>query len=210
MKWVVHNCVQRSIRLTLRERKRERHGMPTSPGFPDEETLRWLAPRIERFFRRRLPSHVDPSDLVAEVLASFATYRGEASPKHYAFRVARHRLAQLQRQPARIERLSTRRVPCDPQPSASTQLRQREAEQAVRSEVAEIPECFADVVRLHLDGHTPQEIAERLAINNNTVRSRLGRGLRHLRSRLEQRFGITTPASATSRHEQAPDHRGQA
>lgn len=180
----------------------------TSAGFPDEQTLAAIRRRLTAFFRKRLPGHVDTADLVSEVMMSFANYRGEASPSHFAFRVARRRLAQLQRQPARVERLSTHREPRDPQPGVSTQLRQREAAHAVRCEVEAIPEHYADVVRLHLDGHSQQEIAERLAINGNTVRSRLGRGLRHLRSRLEQRFGITTPPPATSGHEQ--DRQGPA
>ena len=46
-------------------------------------------------------------------------------------------------------------------------------------------EPFVDVMRLHIAGHSPREIAARLDVNPNTVRSRLSRGLAWLRQRLE-------------------------
>jgi RNA polymerase sigma-70 factor (ECF subfamily) len=156
-------------------------------GFPDDETLRWIQPRIREFFRRRLPAHVDPADLVAEVMTAFAKYRGDASPMHYAFRVARRQLAQLHRQPARFEPLPTtqHRTLVDPQTGGSTHVRRSELAQALRTQVDTMPEPYGEVVRLHLGGHSSREIAAQLAVNPNTVRSRLSRGLAWLKQRLE-------------------------
>ena len=158
-------------------------------GFPDEATLRWLEPRIAKFFRSRLPGHVDASDLVADVMLSFAKYRGEATPKHYAFRVARNMLAQYHRQPRRVDQVSTGHEFADQQPGVSTRVRSAQFEQIVRSEAAAIEGPFGDVVRLRLDGLEPREIAKELEINVNTVRSRLVRGLARLREQLEQTLG---------------------
>lgn len=155
-------------------------------GFPDEQTLRELQPKIAEFFRRRLPGHVDSSDLVAEVLLAFARYRGEASPKHYAFMVARRLLAQYHRQPRRVDPVSTGHEFADPRTGLSRQLERREVELAVRSEAAAVEEPFADVVQLSLDGLTPREIAGRLGVKENTVRSRLSRGLARVRRRLAE------------------------
>jgi RNA polymerase sigma-70 factor (ECF subfamily) len=157
-------------------------------GFPSDETLRELQPKIVEFFRRRLPAHVDPSDMVAEVMLAFAKYRGEASPKHYAFMVARRLLAQHHRQPRRVERVSSSHEFADPRTGLSSQLERREVVQVVRSEAAEIEQPFADVVQLSLDGLSPQEIAGRLGVNANTVRSRLARGLARVRERLVDAF----------------------
>ena len=156
-------------------------------GFPDEATLALVQRRITAYFRKRLPGHVDPADLVAEVMAAFAKYRGDASPMHYAFRVARRQLAQLHRQPARFEPLPTtqHRTLVDPQTGGSTHVRRGELEQALRTQVDTMPEPFVDVMRLHIEGHSPREIAARLDVNPNTVRSRLSRGLAWLRQRLE-------------------------
>ena len=156
-------------------------------GFPDEATLALVQRRITAFFRRRLPAHVDPSDLVSEVMIAFARYRGDASPMTYAFRVARRQLAQLRRQPARFEPLPTtqHRTLVDPQTGGTTHVRRGQLEQALRTQVDTMPEPFADVVRLHIEGHSSREIAARLDVNPNTVRSRLSRGLAWLRQRLE-------------------------
>lgn len=157
-------------------------------GFPDEETLRELQPKIVEFFRRRLPGHVDPSDMVADVMLAFANYRGEASPKHYAFTVARRLLAQHHRQPRRVDPVSTSHEFADPGTGLSGQLARREVERAVRNEVEEIEKPYADVVHLSLDGLQPREIAARLGLNPNTVRSRLVRGLARVRERLVETF----------------------
>lgn len=153
-------------------------------GFPDDETLRWIQPRIREFFRRRLPAHVDPADLVAEVMLAFASFRGESSPKHYAFMVARRMLAQYHRQPQRTEPPPSEQDFLDPCSGMTTRMQRLERRQLVRSEAAAIEPPFADVVLLSLDGLNSLEIAERLDLNENTVRSRLSRGLARLRSRI--------------------------
>lgn len=157
---------------------------PGRRGFPDDETLRWIQPRIREFFRRRLPEHVDVGDLVAEVMLAFAGFRGESSPKHYAFMVARRVLAQYHRKPQQTVPPASEEEFLDPCSGMTTRMQRLERQQLVRSEAAAIDPPFADVVLLSLDGHSPLEIAARLGINENTVRSRLSRGLARLRSRL--------------------------
>lgn len=65
-----------------------------------------------------------------------------------------------------------------------------EAQQLVAAAVLELEEPMRTILLLrYQDGMQPQEIAERLEIPAGTVRSRLSRGLRLLRGRLEQRCG---------------------
>ena len=72
-----------------------------------------------------------------------------------------------------------------PTPSPPAVAAGREFEHAFQRALAEVPEPFASVLRHHLvDGEAPFEIAARLGVPAATVRTRLHRGLDHLRARL--------------------------
>lgn len=72
-----------------------------------------------------------------------------------------------------------------PTPSPPAVAAGREFEHAFQRALAEVPEPFATVLRHHLvDGEAPFEIAARLGVPAATVRTRLHRGLDHLRTRL--------------------------
>jgi RNA polymerase sigma factor (sigma-70 family) len=160
-------------------------------GFPDDATLKDIARRLHVFFRVRLPQDIDPRDLVADVLLTLPEYRGEAHIMTYAFAVARNRLAEHRRR--RVRR------PIDPLPDeiatastgGSTAFRRRQLAALVETEINEIESPYGEAVRLRLRGLEPREIAERLGVNSNTVRSRLVRGFARLRERV---FAIWGPS----------------
>lgn len=164
-------------------------------GFPDDATLIRVRSNVVRLLRRRLPCTVDPHDVASDVMLCFVHFRGESSPDTYAHRIARNLIAQHWRAHERrscvessdeIERYADTR---EASPYASElALARREAE--------ELPEFLRDVVGSWLAGMQPGEIAERLGLNANTVRSRLVRGRAVLRERLvdlSEREGWVAP-----------------
>jgi hypothetical protein len=46
----------------------------------DDATLRRVHANVLRFVAKRLPPGIDAQDVVADVLLSFASFRGETSP----------------------------------------------------------------------------------------------------------------------------------
>ncbi len=160
-------------------------------GFPDEASVKDLSRRLHGFFRSRLPRDVDPRDLVADVLLTLSTYRGEASVKHYVFTVARNRLAEHRRRRRPIDSLPTTSQFAAADTGPSTALRRRELVEMMRAEVDAIEPPFGEVLALRLDGLEPREIAERIGVCNHTVRSRLVRGLIRLRERVLARWGAS-------------------
>ncbi len=162
-----------------------------SPGFPDDATLKDIERGLYVFFRAKLPRHVDPRDLVADVLLALADYRGEASVKTFAFGVARNRLAEHRRRRFRrpLEPLpSTSRLPAtDPNPAV--EFERRELAAAMQAELDRLPTIQGDAVMLRLEGLGPSEIAARLGVYPHTLRSRLARGFARLRDRLLATLG---------------------
>lgn len=81
-----------------------------------------------------------------------------------------------------------------PDPLAAAQC--SELDEAVAATIAELPERYRPVLRLHLlDGRQPAEIAAALAVRPATVRSRLLRGLRALRRLLPPGFAAARAPS---------------
>ncbi|NJK33198.1 MAG: sigma-70 family RNA polymerase sigma factor [Deltaproteobacteria bacterium] len=158
-------------------------------GYPSAATLQAIERELLRYFRLRVPPDVDPRDLVGEVWIALADYRGRASVRTFAFRVARLRLADFYRYRDVVE-------PWEPTMSSSgddesdpsiviEQLRQRSA---LHRAVDDLPPAFREVARLHLAGVGNFEISERLGLHYNTVRSRLSRALARVRMRLSQQL----------------------
>ncbi len=155
-------------------------------GYPDSAALRALELELLRYFRNRVPAHVDPRDLVAEVWVAMADYRGEASHRTYAFRVARLRLADFYRYRKDIEPLPTTGSTADPQPGPSTWFEWLRDHSSLQRTVDKLPPPFRDVARLYLQGADNFEIAEQLGLHYNTARSRLSRALAKIRAELSK------------------------
>ena len=150
-------------------------------GYPSTKELRVLEAELLRYFRNRIPPHIDPRDLLAEVWVAMADYRGEASHRTYAFRVARLRLADFYRYRRDIEPLPTTGSAADPQPGPSTMFEMVQEHDQLDAAVERLAPPFRDVARLYLQGADNFEIAEQLGLHYNTARSRLSRALARLR-----------------------------
>ena len=68
--------------------------------------------------------------------------------------------------------------------AADSGAREAEMTSAMQAELANLPNHYAEVVRLAMLGFTARQIVEKLEIKPGTVKSRLSRGLAMLRERL--------------------------
>lgn len=150
-------------------------------GFPDDATLRRVHAKVLHFLAKRVPPGIDAQDVAAEVMLSFASFRGETSPDVYAWSVARKRLQGLQRERFRrpLESLDDHDEVTDPNPYPITNPLG-----VAWTEARAIGSPLSEVVCLWLAGLYPREIAKALALNPHTTRSRLARGREQLKARL--------------------------
>ncbi|NJK31487.1 MAG: sigma-70 family RNA polymerase sigma factor [Deltaproteobacteria bacterium] len=155
-------------------------------GYPSAATLRELETELLRYFRLRVPAHVDPRDLVAEVWVAMADYRGRASHRTFAFRVARLRLADYYRYRDEVDPLTSSKYWPASEPGPSSLVRRLRERSSLWRAVEKLPPAFREVARLHLQGVGNFEISERLGLHYNTVRSRLSRALAKIRAELDQ------------------------
>jgi RNA polymerase sigma factor (sigma-70 family) len=81
--------------------------------------------------------------------------------------------------------------PLDPSPDALENLVQQETRVIVADCFATLDRDYRDVMRLRMDGLKYGEIARRLGVNENTVATRLSRGIRELGRRIRKRMGGT-------------------
>jgi RNA polymerase sigma factor (sigma-70 family) len=160
-------------------------------GFPDDATLKDLDRRLTAYFKVRVPGDIDLQDLVNDVLVELPNFRGEGNIRCYAFGVARNKLADLRRGRYRrpIEPLPSEKHLAISQPGPTTALDQKRVDAMVRTAIDAIDPPYGEAVRLRLAGLDPREIAERIGVCNNTVRSRLARGLEQLRTRVITALG---------------------
>lgn len=150
-------------------------------GFPDDATLRRVHANVLRFAEKRVPPGIDARDVAADVLMSFASFRGETSPDVFAWAVARRRVQALRRERFRrpVEALDDVGELSDPHSYPTTS-----AFGVALSEARAIESPYGEVVCMWLAGSYPREIASRLGINPHTTRSRLARGRELLKARL--------------------------
>ncbi|NJK30979.1 MAG: sigma-70 family RNA polymerase sigma factor [Deltaproteobacteria bacterium] len=157
-------------------------------GYPSAATLQAIERELLRYFRLRVPPDVDPRDLVGEVWIALADYRGRASVRTFAFRVARLRLADFYRYRGAIEPWEPT-MSADDESDPSTVIEQLHHRSALHRAVDDLPPAFREVAKLHLAGVGNFEISERLGLHYNTVRSRLSRALARVRVRLTVEVG---------------------
>lgn len=151
------------------------------------------APRLARFFRRRLGEADEAPDLVQEAftrLAAFMARESLAHPAPYLQRIARNLLFERSRRRAR--RMAASHIPIEAAgeiavaPSQEDGLAHADVMARYAAAVQSLPERTRAAFLLHrLEELTYREIAERLGISIPTVQYHVGRALAHISTALE-------------------------
>jgi RNA polymerase sigma factor (sigma-70 family) len=148
---------------------------------------------VHVFFRRRVSDPETAFDLTAETFAaalrSVPRYEPRPEPaRAWLFGIARHMLfASLRR--GQVEDRARRALAMEPVVLDDADVAALEllTETPALAAVAELPDDQrAAVVARHVDGESYAQIAKRLACSESVVRQRVSRGLRTVRTRLEE------------------------
>jgi len=157
--------------------------------------LTTIMPLLLRTVRRVLgPEHADIEDVAYEaahaVLDGLSRFRGEATFRHYACRVAAFTALNVRRREA-AEKRNHRREPIDLElcpgnsPGPEQQAAAASLAAIVRELVATLPRVIAEALLLHVIlGYTVEEIAKGCGAPAETVRSRIRLGRQALRRRV--------------------------
>jgi RNA polymerase sigma-70 factor (ECF subfamily) len=167
-----------------------------------DQVLRMIKPHVERQLLRYPVSDEDRRDLLQatlmQIVRRLGSFRAESSFSTWLFRVTANEALMLMRSRRRhrarvVEGLDWEELATLPsvndneivQVDAGAANRERDAR--VRDALKELPEDYRDVVvaHYHLDLGL-QEIADKLAITESAVRSRLHRARTRLRTLLER------------------------
>src|SRR5687767_7422042 len=171
-----------------------------------DHVLRLIKPHVERQLLRYPVSDEDRRDLLQatlmQIVRRLGSFRAESSFSTWLFRVTANEALMLMRSRRRhrarvVEGLDWEELASLPAANdaaaahltdvdAAADQRQRDAQ--VRNALSELPEDYRDVVvaHYHMDLGL-QEIADKLAITESAVRSRLHRARTRLRTLLEKR-----------------------
>lgn len=158
-----------------------------------EGLYRSEAPRLHRFFRRRIHDANEAPDLVHEAfvrLAAFMSRDGLANPAPYLQRIARNLLFERSRQ--RTRRRAASHVPLEEgrdvvvAPAQEQDLAHADLMRLYQAAVDDLPEKTRAVFLLHrIDDLTYREIGERLDISIPTVQYHVARALARISTALE-------------------------
>ena len=154
-----------------------------------------LSPQVLRFFARRTRNGEDAFDLTAETFAKAFEkrhdFRGrsEGEAAAWIWTIARNELARYHRTRT-VELSALRRIGLErPEPSDAELRRVEEltarelAREHVKLAVASLPADQQEVIRLRFDLELSYpDIAERLGVSHEVVRTRASRAMRSLRS----------------------------
>jgi RNA polymerase sigma-70 factor, ECF subfamily len=165
-----------------------------------DQLLLVVRPHVERQLLRYPVSDEDRRDLLQatlmQIVRRISSFRAEASLSTWLFRVTANEALMLmrsrRRHRARVvdglewEELATLPSATDETWSADMGAEERQRDARIRAALRQLPEDYRDVVvaHYHMDLGL-QEIADRLAITESAVRSRLHRARSRLRSMLE-------------------------
>jgi RNA polymerase sigma factor (sigma-70 family) len=145
------------------------------------------------YFRRRVRDPETAFDLTAETFASalrsVPRYEPRPEPaRAWLFAIARHTLFGSLRR-GQVEDRARRALAMEPIPLDNADVATLEllTHTPALEAVAELPDDQRTaVVARHVDGESYAEIAQRLACSESVVRQRVSRGLRAVRTRLEE------------------------
>lgn len=167
-----------------------------------DTVLKTIRPHVERQLLRYPVSDEDRRDLLQatlmQVVRRLGSFRAEASFSTWLFRVTANEALMLMRSRRRHrarfveglewEELATLPAMNDTEADEDLGVSAKQRDERVRDALGELPEDYRDVViaHYHLDLGL-QEIADRLAITESAVRSRLHRARSRLRTLLEKR-----------------------
>jgi RNA polymerase sigma-70 factor (ECF subfamily) len=153
-----------------------------------------LSPQVLRFFARRTRDPQRALDLTAETFAKAFEHRRDfrgASDEQAAawlWRIARNELARYQRSRT-IELAAVHRLALDRTLSEQEAVRIErliaagELHAQIQAALAVLPGDQQEVIRLHfIDELSYEEMAQRLGVSNDVVRTRTSRALRALRT----------------------------
>ena len=176
-----------------------------------DDVLKTIKPHVERQLLRYPVSDEDRRDLLQatlmQIVRRLGSFRAEASFSTWLFRVTANEALMLmrsrRRQRARFveglewEELATLPAMNDTEADVELAVSARQRDGLVRDALGELPDDYRDVViaHYHLDLGL-QEIADRLAITECAVRSRLHRARSRLRTLLEKHQLETYTAAA--------------
>ncbi len=167
-----------------------------------DHVLRMIRPHVERQLLRYPVSDEDRRDLLQatlmQIVRRLGSFRAESSFSTWLFRVTANEALMLMRSRRRhrarvVEGLDWEELATLPSmnDNESTQVdlgaANRERDARIRDALKELPEDYRDVVvaHYHMDLGL-QEIADKLAITESAVRSRLHRARSRLRTLLEK------------------------
>lgn len=167
-----------------------------------DTVLKTIKPHVERQLLRYPVSEEDRRDLLQatlmQIVRRLGSFRAEASFSTWLFRVTANEALMLMRSRRRHrarfveglewEELATLPAMNDTEADSDLGVEARQRDERVREALGELPEDYRDVViaHYHMDLGL-QEIADRLAITESAVRSRLHRARSRLRTLLEKR-----------------------
>lgn len=177
----------------------QRYAAPTAPSGagPCEAELDQLfrneAPRLTRFFHRRLHGADDAPDLVQEAFARLASFMARETLRHpapYLQRIARNLLFERTRRRARDGVAAHLPLGEGPEPAMRAEQEDRigasDVMRIYRRALDELPAKTRTVFLLHrVDELTYREIGEQLGISIPTVQYHVARSLAHIDAALE-------------------------
>ncbi|MFV8750257.1 RNA polymerase sigma factor [Nannocystaceae bacterium ST9] len=156
--------------------------------FPGDDTIRSLSRELLVYLRRKIPPDTDARDFVGEVWVRAADREPRVGIRALCFGIANRMIAQLYRErrgPRQrghtVDDATLAAMASQGTGPATAMIRSEERE-ALQAALHSIPEVYREVVALSLAGLDNFEIAEKLALEYHTVRSRLSRGLAKLRA----------------------------
>jgi RNA polymerase sigma-70 factor, ECF subfamily len=144
-------------------------------------------------------------------IAKINRFRGDSPFRAYvmsiAWRIACNHFREVERRP-KIERL-LRALPPSRRTTPLDALAALELREEIETAVLVIPACYRSVVTLWLRGYVNAEIAVEVDAPENTVRSRLSRGLALLRPALARTYINDISSSMFGPHEPKPTDHGR-
>jgi RNA polymerase sigma-70 factor (ECF subfamily) len=181
---------------------RHLHGDDPDPLAPDRLVDRYGA-RIFRVARRMTGNDADAEDVTQNVLMKVLqkadTFRGDADPMGWIYRIAVNESRELHRRRGRRPAVSLDALPVELDESShivgvidfsvrpEKRALAREIEQVVTDAVQELPDGYREaVVLMDLEGLGYKDSAEVLGLSLGGFKTRLHRARLHLRRRLEE------------------------